>query len=185
MTDVDAERAKALATDIGGRFATDPDAAFDGADAVIVAASTDAHATLVRAAVDRGLTVFCEKPLAFDLEETVASSSTSRGPGPSSTSASSVGFDPAYVEARAARRDAASWARSTWSGSSPTTTSRRPRTYIPRSGGLFRDSSIHDFDALRWMTGVEVAEVYASGQCAASRCSPSTTTWTRPRSSSP
>ena len=38
-----------------------------------------------------------------------------------------------------------------------------PEDYIPRSGGLFRDSSIHDFDAIRWMTGVEVAEVYAVG----------------------
>ena len=33
----------------------------------------------------------------------------------------------------------------------------------PVSGGLFRDSSIHDFDALRWVTGLEVAELYAVG----------------------
>jgi myo-inositol 2-dehydrogenase/D-chiro-inositol 1-dehydrogenase len=38
-----------------------------------------------------------------------------------------------------------------------------PDAYIPVSGGLFRDSSIHDFDALRWVTGVEVEEVYATG----------------------
>ena len=38
-----------------------------------------------------------------------------------------------------------------------------PDAYIPLSGGLFRDSSIHDFDALRWLTGVEVEEVYADG----------------------
>ena len=33
----------------------------------------------------------------------------------------------------------------------------------PRSGGLFRDFSIHDFDILRWLTGAEVDEVYAVG----------------------
>jgi len=36
-------------------------------------------------------------------------------------------------------------------------------SYIPQSGGLFRDFSIHDFDILRWMTGREVEEVYADG----------------------
>jgi myo-inositol 2-dehydrogenase/D-chiro-inositol 1-dehydrogenase len=35
--------------------------------------------------------------------------------------------------------------------------------YIPASGGLFRDFSIHDFDVLRWLTGDEVEEVYADG----------------------
>ena len=35
--------------------------------------------------------------------------------------------------------------------------------YIPASGGLFRDFSIHDFDILRWLTGAEVEEVYADG----------------------
>ncbi len=36
-------------------------------------------------------------------------------------------------------------------------------SYIPQSGGLFRDFSIHDFDILRWLTGDEVEEVYADG----------------------
>ena len=35
--------------------------------------------------------------------------------------------------------------------------------YIPISGGLFRDFSVHDFDVIRWLTGIEVAEVYATG----------------------
>src|SRR3989304_2949407 len=35
--------------------------------------------------------------------------------------------------------------------------------YIPVSGGLFRDFSIHDFDVIRWLTGDEVAEVFAVG----------------------
>jgi myo-inositol 2-dehydrogenase/D-chiro-inositol 1-dehydrogenase len=36
-------------------------------------------------------------------------------------------------------------------------------SYIPQSGGLFRDFSIHDFDVLRYLTGREVVEVYADG----------------------
>jgi len=38
-----------------------------------------------------------------------------------------------------------------------------PDAYIPQSGGLFRDFSIHDFDIVRWVTGLEVEEVYAIG----------------------
>jgi myo-inositol 2-dehydrogenase/D-chiro-inositol 1-dehydrogenase len=36
-------------------------------------------------------------------------------------------------------------------------------SYIPTSGGLFRDCSIHDFDIIRFVTGREIASVYATG----------------------
>ena len=46
----------------------------------------------------------------------------------------------------------------------PPTTRRRPHAaYIPTSGGLFRDCSVHDFDILRFVTGREVVSVYATG----------------------
>jgi myo-inositol 2-dehydrogenase/D-chiro-inositol 1-dehydrogenase len=38
-----------------------------------------------------------------------------------------------------------------------------PREYIAVSGGIFRDCSVHDFDTVRWLTGREVVEVYATG----------------------
>ena len=38
-----------------------------------------------------------------------------------------------------------------------------PPAYLAVSGGIFRDCSIHDFDAVRWVTGREVVEVYATG----------------------
>jgi len=38
-----------------------------------------------------------------------------------------------------------------------------PRGYIAVSGGIFRDCSVHDFDTVRWVTGREVVEVYATG----------------------
>jgi myo-inositol 2-dehydrogenase/D-chiro-inositol 1-dehydrogenase len=38
-----------------------------------------------------------------------------------------------------------------------------PREYAAVTGGIFRDCSVHDFDAVRWVTGREVVEVYAIG----------------------
>jgi myo-inositol 2-dehydrogenase/D-chiro-inositol 1-dehydrogenase len=35
--------------------------------------------------------------------------------------------------------------------------------YIKNSGGLFRDCAVHDFDIVRWITGQEAVEVYATG----------------------
>lgn len=134
----------------------------DGADAVIVAASTDAHAALVTAAVERGLPTFCEKPLALDLPETVELVELIEARGAVVQVGFQRRFDPAYREAR----------RLVESGELGTVYLVRliahdheppPDAYIPVSGGLFRDSSVHDFDALRWVTGQEVDEVYAVG----------------------
>jgi myo-inositol 2-dehydrogenase/D-chiro-inositol 1-dehydrogenase len=38
-----------------------------------------------------------------------------------------------------------------------------PPAYVAASGGIFRDCAIHDFDAVRWVVGREVVEVYATG----------------------
>jgi myo-inositol 2-dehydrogenase / D-chiro-inositol 1-dehydrogenase len=38
-----------------------------------------------------------------------------------------------------------------------------PSEYIAASGGIFRDLHIHDFDAVRFVSGEEITEVYADG----------------------
>ena len=38
-----------------------------------------------------------------------------------------------------------------------------PAEYVAVSGGIFRDCLVHDLDILRWVTGREVVEVYATG----------------------
>ena len=162
VADVDPARAAETAAAIGGRVALSADEAMDGADAVIVAASTDAHADLVAAAVERGLPTFCEKPLAFDLPQTIELVEMIERRAAVVQVGFQRRFDPAYREAR----------RLVESGKLGTVYLVRliahdheppPDAYIPVSGGLFRDSSIHDFDALRWVTGQEVDEVYAAG----------------------
>jgi myo-inositol 2-dehydrogenase/D-chiro-inositol 1-dehydrogenase len=160
--DVIAGNAAQAAAAIGGRVAATVDEAIAAADGVLIAASTNMHAKLVSQAIDAGKPIFVEKPLAFDLEETVALVDKAEAAGAVVQVGFQRRFDPAYVEAK----------RLLDTGELGTLYMVRliahdhtppPDAYIPVSGGLFRDSSIHDFDALRWLTGQEVVEVYATG----------------------
>jgi myo-inositol 2-dehydrogenase/D-chiro-inositol 1-dehydrogenase len=162
VADIDPQRARQAAAAIGGWSAETPEAALDAADAAIVAATTDAHPSLVSMGIDRGLPVFCEKPLALDLGITRTLVERIERTSSIFQLGFQRRFDPAYVEAR----------RLVETGELGTVYLVRliahdheppPDAYIPVSGGLFRDSSIHDFDALRWVTGLEVDEVYAAG----------------------
>lgn len=160
--DVDASRARDAAAEVGGRAVGRVTEALAAADAAVIAASTDAHAALVSQAIDARLPIFVEKPLAFDLGETVALVEKAEVADAVIQVGFQRRFDPAYAEAR----------RLVETGQLGTVYLVRlvahdhepPHdTYIPVSGGLFRDASIHDFDVVRWVTGVEVAEVYAAG----------------------
>jgi myo-inositol 2-dehydrogenase/D-chiro-inositol 1-dehydrogenase len=162
VADPHQQRAVDVAAEVGAKAAPSIDAALDGADAVVIAAATDAHAELIRTAIGRGLPTFCEKPLAKDLPDSLAV----RAEIDASSVPFQLGFqrrfDAGYREAR----------RLVESGQLGTVYVVRlaghdpeppHEAYIPASGGLFRDFSIHDFDILRWLTGSEVEEVYADG----------------------
>lgn len=160
--DADAARAQAVAVEVGATGAPSTDAALDAADAVVIAAATSAHAGLIRSSIGRGLPTFCEKPLAADLDESIALAREISSSGVPFQLGFQRRFDAGYREAR----------RLVQSGELGTLYAIRlaghdpappHESYIPQSGGLFRDFSIHDFDILRWLTGTEVEEVFADG----------------------
>ena len=162
IADAMADRAIEVAAAVRATAAPSLDAALDSADAVVIAAATDAHAELIRAAIGRRLPTFCEKPLANDLPSTLAVAEEVASSGAAFQLGFQRRFDPAYREAR----------RLVESGEIGTLYTIRlaghdpappHEAYIPASGGLFRDFSIHDFDVIRWLTGSEVVEVYADG----------------------
>jgi myo-inositol 2-dehydrogenase / D-chiro-inositol 1-dehydrogenase len=133
-----------------------------GVDGVLVAAATDAHPELVLAAVEAGLPVFCEKPLARDITDAVAVAAQVRASGVPVQIGYPRRFDAAFVAAHAAVRSGElgrlHTVRSTTLDPAPP-----PASYLAGSGGIFRDCSVHDFDAIRWATGRDVVEVYATG----------------------
>jgi myo-inositol 2-dehydrogenase / D-chiro-inositol 1-dehydrogenase len=160
--DADQERAEEVAGKVGGEAGPIEAVLESGPDAVVIAASTPAHAPLIRAAVEANVPAFCEKPIALDLGETVEIVREVEDSGATLQIGFQRRFDAGYAEARHLVETGAlgtiySLRLATHDPEPP------PEEYIPSSGGIFRDLHIHDFDILRWLTGGEVEEVYATG----------------------
>lgn len=133
-----------------------------GVHGVVIAAATHAHAELVHDALDREVPVFCEKPVALDVpgtREIVAHARRSAAP-------LQVGFQRRFDAGYRTAREAVRAGRLGWLHTLRAVTADAkppPPEFIPTSGGLFRDCSIHDLDVIRWLTGREIVSVYARG----------------------
>ncbi len=134
----------------------------DGVDAVVIATPTTTHAHLLRLAAGAGLPAFCEKPVALDLETLDAVIADVERAGIVVQVGFQRRFDAGYV---AARHAVASGGVGNLLLLRAATHDPAPpaEEYIAGSGGIFRDLHIHDFDAIRFVTGEEIVEVYADG----------------------
>jgi myo-inositol 2-dehydrogenase/D-chiro-inositol 1-dehydrogenase len=163
VSDVDAGRAQLVAKDLGLEFAASVDEVLSsGIDGFVIAAATSAHAALISQAVAAGIPTFCEKPVAIDLAETQRIVALVEGSDVPVHIGFQRRFDAGY---RSAQEQVASGElgfihhiRANTNDAFPP-----PREYIPTSGGFFRDCTVHDFDIIRFVTGREVASVFATG----------------------
>ena len=133
-----------------------------GIDGVVIAAATPAHAELTLAAVERGIPTFCEKPIAATAAESARVAEIIAKSGVPVQVGYQRRFDVAFAAAKRAVDDGSlgflHTVRSTTMDPSPPS-----MDYIAGSGGIFRDCAVHDFDILRWITGQQAVEVYATG----------------------
>jgi myo-inositol 2-dehydrogenase/D-chiro-inositol 1-dehydrogenase len=149
-----------VADRLGAEPAASPDALLEaGLDGVVIAAGTDAHPELILAAVDARLRPG-EKPLARPSPR-APRWRPGRRPRPSLQIGYQRRFDVAYQAAH----DAVAAGELGWLHTVRSTIDPAPPTpeYVAVSGGIFRDCGVHDFDIIRWVTGREVVEVYATG----------------------
>ncbi|WP_413250103.1 Gfo/Idh/MocA family oxidoreductase [Sinomonas flava] len=164
LTDVAEELARGVAAEVGAGFVPGGAAGLiaHGVDALVVATGTQTHPELIRAGVDAGLPVFCEKPVAGSVAESRPVLEYIAEKGGAVQIGHQRRFDAGYLEAKR-RFDAGEigWIHSLRA----VTGDMVPPSveFIATSGGLFRDCSVHDFDILRWLTGREITEVYAKG----------------------
>ncbi|MBN9733592.1 MULTISPECIES: Gfo/Idh/MocA family oxidoreductase [unclassified Pseudonocardia] len=163
VTDARPDVTAAVAAEAGATAVSSPDELLaSGVDGVVIAAATPAHPELLLAAVDAGLPVFCEKPVAGRIDDAVDVAAKLTGRDERVQIGYPRRFDDGYAAARAAvaagELGRVHTVRATTLDPAPP-----PADYVRISGGIFRDCSVHDFDAVRWVTGREVVEVYATG----------------------
>ncbi|SDU98883.1 myo-inositol 2-dehydrogenase / D-chiro-inositol 1-dehydrogenase [Microlunatus sagamiharensis] len=157
LADPDLQRAGAAAQAVGARAVDDPFGlvASDEVDAVVVASPDATHPALVRACVEAGKPVLCEKPLS----PTLADSAALLDDLGERASLVSLGFmrrfDPGYTDLRATLAAGTVGApvlvHSTGRGvsSAPGATSESAVT----------NSAVHDLDIVAWLLGSPVTEV--------------------------
>ncbi|MGH6925595.1 MAG: inositol 2-dehydrogenase [Propylenella sp.] len=163
VADVDRRSAKRLAAATGAeiRDAAAILAARD-IDAILIGTPTDTHADLIEAGAKAGKAVFCEKPVSLDskrVEKCVAKVEAAGTP-------LMIGFNRRFDPNHAALRERVA-AGAIGAVEIVTIISRDPSppplSYVERSGGLYRDMMIHDFDMARFLLGEEPVEVTAYG----------------------
>ena len=129
-------------------------------DAVVICTPTDTHADLIEQFVKAGKAVFCEKPIDLSLARVKTCLSVVRANKGTLMVGFNRRFDPHFMAVKA------EIAKGTIGAVEMVTITSRdpgapPLDYIARSGGIFRDMTIHDFDMARWLLGEEITEVSA------------------------
>jgi myo-inositol 2-dehydrogenase/D-chiro-inositol 1-dehydrogenase len=154
--------ANAVAVPSGARVSTiDEIIAADDIDAVLITTPTDMHADLIERAAKAGKKIFCEKPIDLDVARVRKCLKVVERTGALLMVGFNRRFDPHFSELK--RRIAAG---AVGTVEMVQIVSRDPgpppADYIKRSGGLFRDMTIHDFDMARFLLGEEPVTVSAT-----------------------
>ena len=165
IADVNREAAQALAARCGipkVAKSSDEILADPNIHAVLICSSTNTHADLIVQAAQAGKHIFCEKPIAFSLEQIDRALAAVAKAGVQLQIGFNRRFDANFARVRQAvvngeigsprllhivSRDPAP----------------PPLSYVRVSGGMFMDMTIHDFDMARFLIGDEVREIYTSG----------------------
>ncbi len=161
VADAMAPAAAALAAQYGAEVRSiEAILAADDIDAVVICTPTDTHADLIEAFAKAGKAIFCEKPIDLNLERVKACLQVVRDTKAVLMVGFNRRFDPHFAAVRAEID------RGTIGAVEMVTITSRdpgapPMEYMARSGGIFRDMTIHDFDMARYLLGEEIAEVSA------------------------
>jgi myo-inositol 2-dehydrogenase / D-chiro-inositol 1-dehydrogenase len=138
----------------------------DKVDGLVLCVPPFLKLEITKMAAEHGKHVFCEKPMSLSMSEADQIVEIVARSGIKFQVGYQRRFDPSYIRARSAVE----------SGKLGTLLlikeyNRDPPAPIAgwsvnpkKSGGIFLDTTSHDFDIVRWLTGSEVVRVYAEGE---------------------
>lgn len=163
VVDPNPDKAQAMATALDARCASLSQVLDDeDVGGVLVCSSTDQHLAHALAAVEAGKAIFCEKPIDLDLAKV-------REAAPQFRDARFLlGFnrryDPHFQHLKQQLDDGAVGALESLRvvNHDP---AAPPPGFIPSSGGLFKDFTIHDLDLVRWLLNEDLVELYSVASC--------------------
>ncbi|HVE48931.1 MAG TPA: inositol 2-dehydrogenase [Casimicrobiaceae bacterium] len=130
--------------------------------AVAIASSTDTHAELIQRAAAAGKAIFCEKPVDLALVRARECADAVKRANVPCMIGFQRRFDPTFAAAKA-RLDAGEIGTAEQLVITSRDPGAPPLDYLKRSGGIFKDMLIHDFDVFRWILDDEAESVYATG----------------------
>ena len=130
-------------------------------EAIAVCSSTDTHAKIIIEAAQAMKHIFCEKPIALDLENIDLALEAVKKAAVKLQVGFNRRFDPNFRKIRSlvveGKIGTPQILRITSRDPAPP-----PLSYVKVSGGLFLDMTIHDFDMARYLIGSEVQEIYTA-----------------------
>jgi myo-inositol 2-dehydrogenase/D-chiro-inositol 1-dehydrogenase len=158
---VDALREEAVSTfGVTGYASLSDVLASEGLDGVLIVTPSDSHVDVIAAVAAAGLPILCEKPCGVSASDTRRAQGIVRDAGV----ALQIGYWRRFVpELQALREgiangnfgDVLSVSCLQWDGEPPSAAFRA------RSGGVFIDMGVHEFDQARWLTGGDFTRMSA------------------------
>src|SRR5699024_5725338 len=153
LKDIDFLKAVPVITENTDDIFNDPEI-----NAVFICTSTDTHIDFITKAAKNNKHIFCEKPISLDIEKTKETFKIIQEAGVKFQ----VGFNSRFNTHFKKCHD---MVRNGEVGTPHIIkiTSRDPEAppeeYVKKSGGLFIDMSIHDFDMIRFLSGQDVKDI--------------------------
>ena len=153
VADVDDESANKLAAQYGAIAKSADEIISDpNIDAILIATSTDTHSDFIEKAAAAGKAILCEKPV--DLSLTRAKKCLEKVSA--SNNSIMIGFnrrfDPNFAQLKKSLDDS-EIGKSELLTITSFDPAPPPISYVKKSGGLYRDMMIHDFDLSNFMMG--------------------------------
>lgn len=133
-------------------------------DAVWICSPSQYHAEQIKAAAAEGKDIFCEKPIATCLPETVEAINACKEAGVKLMIGLQRRFDENFKRVKGAveRREVGKPIMIKLCSRDP---APPPFQYVKGGGGIFTDMAVHDLDMTRFLAGEDPIEILAIGSC--------------------
>ncbi|XP_072034466.1 uncharacterized oxidoreductase YrbE-like [Amphiura filiformis] len=131
-------------------------------DATFICTPTDAHEEYIKASLNAGKAVFCEKPLTTDEASTQTCYAEAKKKGLLLFCGFNRRFDPS-INSLHRRIQEGEIEQIKNIRTIVRDKTLQPKEYLKTSGGIFADSVVHEFDLAGWFIGGLPSVVYAQG----------------------